>query len=496
MRDIRWSVLIPTVLLILVASALVVLNLDLVQATVDSLYSSVSHTFSWLFVGVDVLCVIFAIWCIFGSKANVRLGGGKPEYGLFPWLAMMFTTACSAGLVLFGFIEPIYYASNPPFEVVPFSDTAYETAMMYAHHHWGIAQWAIYLPPSIAIGFLLYNRKMLSPSVASTCVPVLGRQTNGVIGKIVDIASTFGVVVAPVTSMGLGIPLVIMLIMTIFGIGDENYIVVTAIVLLVWFGLFFASVMLGLNKGIKNLSKANVVLAFAFMGIVALLAGVFFVLRGEISSLGMYLQNIIRMDTYTDPYGSGDFVASWTVWYWVWLIVYMPLMGMLTAKVSRGRTVREIALGLVVACSLGCFVAIMTLGNYSIEIQQSGAVDIAAILASDGQAAAILAIVQTMPFPFVMMALLAIICCIFMATTVDSSSFVAAELTYIHNDGKRLAPRLLRVLWASITGLLAVILLAVGGFSAVQTLALLIGLPLAIVLVLIIVSTFRMLRRC
>lgn len=488
-----WSILIPTVLLIAVSIVGVMLNLSLVQETVNAFYDSISHAFSWLFVGVDIACVGFAIWAIFGKKANVRLGGAdaKPEFGFFAWAAMMFTTACSAGLILFGFIEPIYYASEPPFEIAPFSNTAYETAAMYAHHHWGIAQWVIYLPAAIAVGFALYNLKEKKVSIAEVCTPVIGKQGKNVIGKLIDIVSTFGVVVAPVTSMGLGLPLVILLFQTLFGIPAEYEFFTGIVVLVIWILLFGCSVFFGLKKGIKNLSKANVILAFLFMAFVGVLAGIFYVFAAEINALGMYVQNFVRMDTYTDPYGTGDFVASWTVWYWAWLIVYMPLMGVLSARVSKGRTIREVAIGLVVACSLGCFVAIMTLGNYSISVQQSGAVDIATILANEGQAHAILAIVQTMPLPEVMMLLLAVICFIFMATTVDSSSFVAAEMTSFHASSDSLSSRGMRLFWAVIACIITFVLLQVGGFSAVQTLALLTGLPLAVILIIVIISTVK-----
>lgn len=492
-EGIKWSILLPAVILIAAAIVGVMMNLSLVQDTVTVFYDTVSHAFSWLFVGVDVACVGFAIWAIFGRKAKLKLGGSdaKPEFSFFAWAAMMFTTACSAGLILFGFIEPIIYASDPPFEIMPFSNTAYEAASMYAHHHWGIAQWVIYLPASIAIGFALYNLKEKNISVAEVCEPVIGKQGRGILGKLIDVVSTFGVVVAPVTSMGLGLPLVILLFQTLFGIPSEYEFFTGIVVLAVWVLLFGSSVFFGLKKGIKNLSKANVILAFSFMAVVAVLAGLFYVFSAEINALGMYIQNFIRMDTYTDPYGTGDFVATWTVWYWAWLIVYMPLMGVLTARVSKGRTIREIAIGLVIACSLGCFVAIMTLGNYSISIQQSGVVDIAAILANEGQAQAILAIVQTMPLPEVMMLSLAVICFIFMATTVDSSSFVAAEMTSRHASSDSLATRGIRLFWAVVACGITFVLLQVGGFSAVQTLAILTGLPLAVILIIIIISTIK-----
>lgn len=293
--------------------------------------------------------------------------------------------------------------------------------------------------------------------------------------------------------MGLGLPLVILLFQHLFNIPSEYSQITQIVILVLWVLLFGISVFLGLDKGMKNLSNLNVILAFIFMIAVGALIGISTIFSAELNTLGLYITNFIRMATYTDPYGSGSFVSTWTVWYWAWLTVYMPLMGVITAKISRGRTIREIAIGLGVICSLGCFVCLATLGNYSIEIQKSG-IDIASILNTEGQAAAILAIVQTMPAPEFAMAILALLCFVFMATTVDTSSLVAAELTTFHDASKEQAPRSMRLLWAGVACIITFVLLQVGGFSAVQTLALLTGLPLAILQIILIISAVKILK--
>lgn len=492
---VNYKVLIPTLLLIAACLVGVLLNMSAIQSVVDGLYAALSKDFRWLFVGIDLVCVVFTLWAIFGRYSGVRLGGedAKPKYRTFTWAAIMFTTSCSAGLILFGFIEPLYYVSSPPFEIAPFSNTSYEVAEMYTHYHWGFSAWALYVPASIAIGFVLYNLHRKRVTVSQACTPVLKSKGNGILAKLIDIISTFGVVVAPVTSMGLGLPLVILLFQELFNIPNEYTQQLQIIILVLWVLLFGTSVFLGLDKGIKNLSNLNVVVAFVFMIIVVCIVGLSQIFNSELNTLGMYIQNFFHLATYTDPFGSGEFVSTWTVWYWAWLTVYMPLMGVLTAKISKGRTVREIAIGLSVICSLGCFVAISSLGNYTINLQKSG-VDIATVLANDGQAAAILAIIKTMPAPEFAMAVLAILCFIFMATTVDSSSLVAAEMTTFHDANKMQAPRSMRLLWAFVACAITFVLLQVGGFSAVQTLALLTGLPLAIIQILLIVSAVKMLK--
>lgn len=487
---------IPTVLAIAIALLAVSARLETVQLAVDKVYAFLSHKFSWLFVLSNLSAFLFSVWIVVSPYGKIRLGGenAKPVYSTFSWIAMMFTTSCSAGLIVFGFIETIIYSSAPPFQVAPLSEQAYEFSEMYSHYHWGLNAWSLYVPASIAIGYMLYNRKQNLVSISGACKPVIGRHSTSVIGCLMDIAGTFGAVVAPVTSMGLGMPLLTLLLQRIFNIEDQYIVGLQFSILAIWIAIFGTSVYRGLSKGIKSLSNLNVIMAFLFMVFVGMLTGAFTVLKAEINTLGLYVSNFARMITYTDPYGSGDFVGSWTVWYWAWLIVYMPLMGVFNARISKGRTLREVAVGQMIWCSLGCWIAMMTLGNYSLSLQIGGKLDIAEILGREGQPAAILAIIGTMPFPKLMMIIVAVLCFVFMATTVDSSSYVAAETTVKHSGTDDQAPRWCRIFWAVVACAITFVLLRVGGFNAVQVLAILIGLPLAILMFIVILSVIKMLK--
>lgn len=486
----------PTILIIMIVLLAVSVKLSEVQSIVDSVYAFMSGEFGWIFILANIAAFVFSVWIAFSPIGRIRLGGQecKPAYNTFSWIAMMFTTSCSAGLIVFGFIEVVYYFSAPPFQIEPFSIQAYEYAEMYSHYHWGLNAWSLYVPASIAIGYALYNNKNRSSILLSAaCKPVLGKHSKGLAGCVIDVLGVFGAIVAPVTSMGLGMPLLTMLIQNIFNISDSYISMLHIVILVIWVLIFGASTYLGLKKGIKRLSNVNVILAFAFMLFVGFLVGAFPVFKAEINTLGLYIANFVRMATYMDPYGDGAFVCTWTIWYWAWLIVYMPLMGIFNARISKGRTLREIAIGQMIFCSLGCWVAMSTLGNYAIKLQRSG-VDLASVLNRDGQPAAILAIIQQMPFPKLMMAFVAILCFIFMATTVDSSSYVAAETTTKHLSAKEQAPRWMRIFWAAVSCLITFVLLRVGGFGAVQVLAILIGLPLALLMFVVIVSAVRMIQ--
>ncbi len=487
----------PIVLIIAVTLILVSVSLERVQAAVDGTYALLSKNFDWLFIAANLCAFLFSVWLILSPYGKIRLGGEdcRPDYSTFSWIAMMFTTSCSAGLLVFGFIETtIYSGVAVPFHAEPFSVEAYEAAAMYTHYHWGFTAWTLYVPVSVAVSYMLYNRREKQITMSTACMPLLGEKSRGTPGVVIDVLGSFGALMAPVTSMGLGMPLLTLLLQRIFGIGSEYADTLHIVILVIWVTIFGTSVYLGLNKGIKNLSNMNVTLAFAFMLFVGLLTGVFNVLRAEINAVGLYLQNFTRMVFYTDPYGDGAFVRNWTVWYWAWLIVYMPLMGVFNARISRGRTLREVVLGQMLFCSLGCWVAMATLGNYAVKIQTEGIADIAGILQGGDQPAAILAILETMPQSRLMMVIVAVLCFVFMATTVDSSAFVAAESTYLRADPDTHAPRWCRVFWAAVMCAVTYVLLKVGGFNAVQVLAILIGLPLALLLFAVIVSAIKMLR--
>lgn len=485
----------PIILIITAVLVSVTYNLPKVQALVDTVYASLSGNFGWFFIFANLCTFLFSLWIIFGPYKNVTLGGddAKPQYSTISWAGMMFTTSCSAGLVVFGFTETLYYASAPPFQLEPFSISAYEYAEVYTHFHWGLYIQAIFVPASIAIGYMLYNRDEKRISMSTAVKPILGKYSNGILGCFIDILGTFGAVVAPVTSMGLGLPLLTLLLQNIFNIPDENLFILQTTILIIWIAVFGTSVYRGLEKGIKNLSNINIALAFAVMIYVGFLTGIFTIFKSELNTMGLYLTNFIRMATYTDPYGDGLFVQNWTVWYCAWMFVFMPLMGVFNTRISKGRTLREIALAQILGSSLGCWIATMTLGNYSIKLQQSG-MDIAEILNEKGQAAAILEILNTMPFPKIMMVVLAILCFVFLATTVDSSSYVAAETTMLHDTSDKQAPRWSRLLWAAIECIIVLVLLQVGGFNAVQLLTILVGFPLAIITFLLIASIVKALH--
>lgn len=463
---------------------------------ISFLFEFVTGQMGWLFLLTCLVSFGFLIWILFSKYGNVKLGGEdeKPQYRNLSWIAMLFTAGVGTSIVILGFLEPIYYVSSPPFDIEAFSKPAYEYAHMYGQFHWGLSAWAFYNPAIIAIAYVMFVRKEKSMRLSTACKSVLKKRADGWLGHIIDILVVFGIVGSISTSLGIGAPVLSVMIRNIFGIPESMDFIVRIVVLLIWVMIFGTSVYLGLEKGIQNLSNINVVLAFVFMMIVFFVGPTVGILKMEVNSIGLYVSDFMKMSTYTDPFGEGTFTKEWTVFYWGWWLAFMPMMGMFVGKISRGRTIRNVALGQMIWGTLGCCTSFMIFGGYSLYLQSSGKVDLATILAEQGQSAAILAIINTLPMAKLMMAFLCIVCFIYLATTIDSCAYVLAGTTQKKLGENADPARWNRILWAVLFCLLSIGLMLIGGLEAVKIISVLTGLPLVIVLFVLIASVKKMLN--
>lgn len=491
-----WKKFLPSLFIILIILILVTVNLEKVQTSITDVYDFLIGKCNWFIILSNITAMLFSLYMMFGPYRNVRLGGpdAKPAFKTIPWAAMMFCTSCGAWLIVYGFLEPIYCAAQTAFPIEANTAQAFEYGQMYAHYHWGPNAWCIYVPASIAIGYILYRGGKAEGSVGEACSPVLKGKSGNLFKWLIDILSILGAVISPVISIGTGMPLLTILLQDLFNIPDSSISMLQIVILSVWVFIFSISVYLGLKRGIKNLSNINIGLSLILMLAVGAMTGIFKVFSAEISTVGLIADNYFRLLTYTDAFGSGSFVKGWTVSYWTTYFVYMPLMGVFNAKISKGRTFKEIVFGQLVLCTLGCWVSMGTFGNYTMKLQVEGIVDVAGILNTQGEAAAILAILKTMPCSKIMIFAVLAICFIFLATTMDSSAFTAAEMTVKHTGSEELAPRWIRVVWTVIACVVAFTLLRVGGFLAVRTVSVITGIPLAIIMYLMILSLMKILK--
>lgn len=494
-EKIEKKVFFPAVIILAVIIIPLYLAPEASNKIISSVFEFCTGRLGFLYLLACLVSFGFLIWLTVSKHGNVKLGTAedKPQYSNLSWIAMLFTAGVGTSIVILGFLEPIYYVSGPPFDLEPFSKPAYEYAHMYGQFHWGLSAWAFYNPAIIATAYMMFVRRKPGMRLSIACEPVLKKRSRGFLGNLIDMLVIFGIVGSISTSLGIGAPVLSVIIREVFGIPQSYDFVVRIAVLIIWVCIFGTSVYLGLDKGIQKLSNINVVLAFVFMAIVLFVGPTTDIFKMEVNSLGLYASDFVKMSTYTDPFGSGKFTQEWTVFYWGWWLAFMPMMGMFVGRISKGRTIRNVVWGQLIWGSLGCCVSFMIFGGYSLFLQETGRVDLASILQSEGQSAAIVAILQTLPMPKLMMIFLCIVCFVYLATTIDSCAYVLAGTTMKRLKGDEEPARWNRIFWAILFCLLSIGLMLIGGLEAVKTISVLTGLPLIAVLILLIISVKKML---
>lgn len=496
LKNIEKKIFIPAFLVLILIMLPIYLIPEKVNKIVSVLFAVCTGKLGWLYMLTCLASFGFLIWLTLSKHGDVKLGDQNegPQYSNLSWIAMLFTAGVGTSIIILGFLEPIYYVSAPPFDLEPFSKTAYEYAHMYGQFHWGFSAWAFYNPAIIAVAYVMFVRKENSMRLSTACKSVLKKRADGWMGHVIDVLVVFGIVGSISTSLGIGAPVLSEMIRNIFGISKEHDFAVQIVVLIIWVLIFGTSVYKGLDKGIQRLSNINVILAFIFMAIVFCIGPTVDIIKMEINSLGLYASDFVKMSTYTDPFGSGKFPQEWTVFYWGWWIAFTPMMGMFVGKISRGRSIRNVMWGQLVWGSLGCCVSFMIFGGYSLYLQRAGIVDLAAILETEGQSAAMIAILETLPMSKIMMIFLCVVCFVYLATTIDSCAYVLAGTTTKKLDLNEDPARWNRILWAVLFCLLSIGLMLIEGLEAVKTISILTGLPLVFVTFTLMKSVKQMLE--
>ncbi len=311
-------------------------------------------------------------------------------------------------------------------------------------------------------------------------------------GAAIDVFVVAGIVGGTGTSLGLGIPLVSGLLSTL--LDTEDSFSLRLGVVAVWTLLFGTSVALGLKKGIRVLADVNVALALALLGFVLAVGPTAFILALSTSSFGLMLDSFFRMSLWLDPVTKSGFPEEWTLFYWAWWVAYAPMLGLFVARISRGRTIRQLVLGEIVWGSLGCAVFYWIWGSYALHLETTGLVDISGALAASGIPAAVLAVLGSLPGSTLVTVAFTILCFVFLATTLDSAAYVIASVCTRDLPGDQQPARWNRLAWAGVLALIAIGLLAVGGVKAAQTSTVVVALPLIPILVVLTASLMRWLR--
>ena len=447
-----------------------------------------------LHVWSAVANLAFLGWLALGRYGTVRLAraGESPDFSTFSWAAMLFCGGMGTGILYWATIEWAYYYTAPPFGVAPRSAEAVEWATSYPIFHWGPTGWAFYCMPALAIGYSYFVRGAKSLRLSDACRVVIGDRADGALGRIIDLIFMVGLIGAAGTGIGLAVPLISAELGALLGF-QESFRLNLAVVLL-GTGLFSVSVYSGLERGIKRLSNLNVILALAMVAFIVAAGPTLFVLETGTSALGQVAQNFIRLNTWTDSIRNSGFVESWTIFYWAWWIALGPFMGMFIARISRGRSIREVIFGVLFFGSVGCAVFFIVFGNYALHLELSGIMPVTALLQNEGAPRAIVAVVGSLPFGRGVLALFCLVSIVFMATTYDSAAYTLALGATRRLGSDEHPARWHRLFWAFAISLLPAALMLLGGLRTFQTAVIVASVPLFAVGILLAVSLVHGLR--
>lgn len=457
----------------------------------------VSMRFGWFFIMVVNLTLVMSIYLIFSRYGDIRLGhqNEDPEYNLVSWIGMLFSAGIGIGLLYWGTAEPLYHFMAPPLGE-PETIAAAKQAMNISFLHYGLHVWAIYGMVALSLAYFHYRRG-LPLAIRSTLYPLIGKKIYGPMGHTVDILAVFGTMFGVVTTLGLGVLQINSGLDSLFGI--PNNITVQIILIVIITMLAGLSLLMGLDKGIKRLSDINIFFTIVLLSFVIILGPTQFIFNSFFENIGNYLHQVIPLGLWTESYeGEANWQSSWTVFYWAWWISWSPFVGVFVARISRGRTIREFILGVLLIPITILFLWFTAFGGSAVHMELMAAVDpsianpglVEAVRADTGSA--IFKLMESYPLTAALNGLIVIMIVLWFVTSSDSASFVIDMLT---SGGDSNPPKIQRLFWAGTEGVIAAVLLAAGGLGALQAASIVSGFPFAVVIVIMMYSLLRGLSR-
>lgn len=457
-----------------------------------------TSNFGWLFVLTSTSFVLFAGYLAVTRYGNIKLGpdDSQPEFSTFSWVSMMFATGMGIGLIFWGVAEPLTHLNTPPMELEEAgTPEAAKLAMEYTFFHWGLHPWAMYAVIGLAIGYFAY-RKGYGNLISGCFTPLLGKRATEGPGKAIDVIAIFATLFGSATSLGLGALQITGGLDNVFDGAGKS---VTLAIGVIWVltACFVISAVTGIEKGVQFLSNANAIAAALLVLFLFVVGPTVFILSTFTESMGGYLTYLPTMSFRTGAFGGSEWINGWTVFYWAWWISWTPFVGMFIARISKGRTIRQFVIYVVLVPSLVSFVWFSIMGGAAYDLQLNQGVQLDKVLADQGTESVLFETLRDYPMASITVVLAILLIAIFFITGADSASIVMGMLS---QHGKEVPKRWLIVFWGVAQGAVASVLLWSGGadlkagLTALQTLVILVAGPFMLIIVIMCASLMKSLR--
>jgi choline/glycine/proline betaine transport protein len=459
------------------------------QALFNVVQASIIDNGSWFYVLTVAFIFFFVVFLGVSRYGDIRLGPdhSTPDYSLASWISMLFAAGMGIGLMFFGVAEPLMHYLSPPTAQMGTVEAVQE-AMKMTFFHWGLHAWAIYAIVALVLAYFSY-RHNLPLTLRSALYPLIGDRIYQWPGHLVDVFAVVSTVFGVATSLGLGASQVNAGFGYLFGIdvSTTNQIIIMCVIT----SLAVISVATGLDKGIKFLSETNMVLAIVLLLLIFVLGPTVFLLQAYLQNIGDYLADIVHNTFNLFAYKKTDWIGGWTIFYWGWWLAWAPFVGLFIARISRGRTIREFIIGVMLIPTVFTLFWMTIFGNSAIDLVHNQGVVALGDMVSKDSSVALFVFLENFPLASVLSFFSVLMIVIFFVTSCDSGAMVVDMLC---SHGRNDTPLWQRVYWAVGIGIVAAVLLLVGGLSALQTMTIASALPFAFVLLLAIAGLIKALR--
>jgi choline/glycine/proline betaine transport protein len=454
-----------------------------------SIQGWIVHSAGWFYILSVATFLLFVVLLAVFGYGSIKLGPdhSEPDYSYLSWFAMLFSAGMGIGLMFFGVAEPVMHYMTPP-KGDPTTVEAAREAMKITFFHWGVHAWAIYAVVAISLAYFSF-RHDLPLTIRSAFYPLIGDRIHGPIGHAVDIFAILGTMFGVATSLGFGAMQVNSGLNYLFGIPVSTTVqilLITGITLIA-----IVSVVLGLDSGIRRLSELNMILALSLLAFVLVAGPTVFLLQALTQNIGAYISGLVSTTFNLYAYEPTGWIGGWTLFYWGWWIAWAPFVGMFIARVSRGRTIREFVLGVLLVPVGFTFMWMTFFGNTALHmIMVQGITELGEAVAAD-TTMALFEFFEHLPFSGLVSLIATILVVTFFVTSSDSGSLVIDMLA---SGGEEDAPVWQRIFWAASEGVVAAVLLLAGGLGALQTASIATALPFTVIMLLMCWGLLRALR--
>lgn len=466
------------------------LNSALLSEGASALLSFIEDNFSWIYLLFMLVFVAFCIGLACSRFGSIRLGSddSRPQYSTISWFAMLFCAGMGIGLVFWGISEPLSHYVSPAAGIEPGSEEAAAFAIRSSFMHWGIHPWTAYAVVGLGLAYFQF-RKNKPGLISSLFLPLLGEKgVKGSIGKTIDIFAVIVSVAGVATSLGLGCLQICGGLNYLCGLPNNatTWLLVIAVICCI----YLTSATSGLDRGIKLLSNFNLCLAVALLMISFCVGPTGNILEIFTTGLGDYITNFISDSLNLAPFGDNSWILNWRVFYWAWWIAWAPFVGIFIARISRGRTIREFIIGVIIVPSIASIIWFSVFGGVALNAANIFTLEELGQIAAVPETALFI-IFNEYPLGKLLSFIAILLLVIFFITSADSATFVLSMLT---SDGEMNPPNRKKVVWGVLQAAIAYVLLLSGGIKALQTASIAVAFPFAFIMLLVCVNIVKELK--